>query len=71
MKREKRMNKEVKQIKYLQIANEHLKNRNSALYFKKSKLEEEIQWLNFLVIMETSIIIGIIIAVLTIGLLKL
>ncbi|MFK4927474.1 MULTISPECIES: hypothetical protein [Lactococcus] len=65
------MDDEAKQIKYLKIANEHLKNRNSALYFKKIKLEEEIQRLMFLVIMETSIIIGIIIAVLTTGLLKL
>ncbi|MFK4936706.1 hypothetical protein [Lactococcus garvieae] len=65
------MNEEVKQIKYLKIANEHLKNRNSALYFKKVKLEEEIQWLKFLVIIETSVIIGIIIAVLATGLLKL
>lgn len=65
------MNEEVKQIKYLKIANEHLKNRNSALYFKKTKLEEEIQWLRFLIIIETSVIIGIIIAVLATGLLKL
>ncbi|WP_339014228.1 hypothetical protein VNN36_04525 [Lactococcus garvieae] len=62
--------KAEKRITYLKIANKNLKNRNSVLYFKNSELEEKVQRLNVILIIESSIILVVFSAAITLILLK-
>lgn len=58
------------QVKYLKISNEYFKNRYSAIYDKKAKLEEKVQWLNVVLIIESSMILSFVTAALTMILLR-
>jgi hypothetical protein len=68
------MDDEVKklenQVKYLKTSNKHFKNKYSAIYDKNTKLEKKVQWLNVVLIIESSMILSIISAVITMILIK-
>ena len=58
------------QVKYLKTSNKHFKNKYSAMYGENKKLEEKVQWLNVVLIIESSMILSIISAVITMILIK-
>lgn len=58
------------QVKYLKISNKHFKNKYSAIYDKNKKLEEKAQWLNVVLIIESSMILSFVTAALTMILLR-